>query len=159
MNNKLILLIPFIILIAAAILSSVSVSATTDNVTWVATDNFTISENNETLNDTIETSLSDLSDTITGLSQAVKLVALFLPLIFFTWLTIKIESDWGSPILAILTGGLSFIFGMNAPDIIDGKYVTSSFGLALAVAMIIYSLVCVGWSWDMMFKGRPQNAG
>jgi hypothetical protein len=81
-------------------------------------------------------------------------VALMIPLIFFTWLTIKIDSDWGSPIIAFITGGLAFFLGYNAPNIVDGLYKTSAFGLALAVSLVVYSLLCIIWSWSMMFKGR-----
>lgn len=103
--------------------------------------------------------MSELADAIEGLAGNINMapfmaMAVMIPLIFFTWLSIKIDSEWGSPILAFITGGLSFILGYNAPDILDGAYNTSAFGLTLAVVLVIYSLICVIWAWSMMFKGR-----
>lgn len=103
--------------------------------------------------------LSDLTDAIEGLAgnlnmQPFMVIAVMVPLVFFTWLSIKIDSEWGSPILAFITGGISFMLGYNAPDILDGAYETSTFGLTLAVVLVIYSLICVIWAWSMMFKGR-----
>jgi hypothetical protein len=106
----------------------------------------------------VSVAIEGLSETVGNFNMsAVLAIAMFIPLIFFSWLAIKIKSEWGSPILAFITGGLSYMLGMNAPNIIDGKYATTSFGLTLAVVLVIYSLVCVGWAWSMMFKGRGDN--
>lgn len=105
----------------------------------------------------IATSIDGLTDAVGGFNMsAILAIAMLAALAFFTWLAIKIDSDWGSPIIAFITGGLSYMMGMNAPELIDGKYATSSFGLTLAIVLIIYSLICVGWAWNMMFKGRSK---
>jgi hypothetical protein len=98
----------------------------------------------------ISNSLNSLADNM----MPFMVIAMMLPLGFFTWLTVKVDSDWGSPILAFVTGGISFFFGFNAPNFVAGPYETTPFGLVLAVALIIYSLLCIIWSWSMMFKSR-----
>lgn len=84
----------------------------------------------------------------------INIISIIAILTFFTILSLKVKSEWGSPILYILTGGISYMFGVNAPDIIDGQYATSDFSLTVAMALIIYSLVCIAWSWNAMFSNR-----
>ena len=85
--------------------------------------------------------------------NALSTIAMLLPVLFFTWLTLKIDNQRGGPVMALMTAGVALMTGFYAPDIIDGPYLTTGFSLMVAVAFMVYGLVCVGWTWHMMFGG------
>jgi hypothetical protein len=95
--------------------------------------------------------VEQIANSLSVIGQVGIALTIFSVLGFFTFLFIRIDSKWGSPVLALVTAGISLMTGFYAADIIDGYYTTTGYGLALSVALIIYGLVCIGWTWQMMF--------
>lgn len=116
-----------------------------------ATDNVTYLESYDTA--TIGgDGLENVSSALGVIGQVGIALAVFIIVGFFTWLTLRIDSDWGSPVLALVTAGIALMTGFYGADLIDGQYITTGYGLALSVALILYGLVCIGWTWQMMFS-------
>ena len=86
--------------------------------------------------------------------QSLATIGMLVPVIFFTVLTMKVDNKFGSPVLAMMTAGVAYFTGCYAPDIISGNYETTGLGLMVGVAFMMYSLVCLGWSLQLMSNER-----
>lgn len=124
---------------------------------WVfAADNTTYLEQYDTASIGGE-GVTEIANGLNVIGQVGIAVAIIAVIVFFTWLTKTISSQWGSPILALVTAGIALMSGFYGADLIDGNYTTTGYGLALSVALIVYGLVCIGWTWQMMFsKGGDE---
>jgi hypothetical protein len=70
-----------------------------------------------------------------------------LPLVIFSILAFWKENH----ILFIITFGIAFITGMNAPNIISGEHETTALGVSLGALLIGYALFCAAMAFRLMF--------
>ena len=71
----------------------------------------------------------------------------FMPLVFLSFLAF-----WRMhPVLFMFNGGIAMITAFYIPDIINSG-VTDNLGIAVALGMMGYSLVCFAFAFKLMFS-------
>ncbi len=59
-------------------------------------------------------------------------------------------------ILFMVTGAISIMLGLEAPDIIDGASLTTPSSIAIGLVLIVYALFCMGASFRLMFWSEAE---
>lgn len=54
-------------------------------------------------------------------------------------------------VLFMVAAGVSMISGLYGPDLINGQYETTGYGIAFGFALLVYSLICCGFTFRLMF--------
>lgn len=71
----------------------------------------------------------------------------FLILIVFSFLAF-----WKpNAILFMILFALSMMLGLASPDMVSSETTTTGTDMAVALALIIYGLLCAGWSFRLLF--------
>ena len=82
--------------------------------------------------------------------QALTTLALFMPVIIFSILAFWKENYF----LFMFTCIVAHMTGFYAPDIISGEYATTPLGVTVGICLVMYGIVCAGWSFALIFKGE-----
>lgn len=81
------------------------------------------------------------------ISVDLQAVAGFLPLIFLSVMAFWKENA----VLFMLTAAAAMLTGLYSPDIISGSDTTAPLGIAVGLALMTYSLFCIGMAFRLIF--------
>ncbi len=63
------------------------------------------------------------------------------------------------PVLFMAVGGLSMIFGLEAPDLISSTATTTNTDIAVVLSLILFSLFCLAMAYREMFRSDDSSEG
>lgn len=79
-------------------------------------------------------------------------------LVFLPLIGISALAFWkDNPVFFMIAFGLSWMIGLNAPNIISGNEQTTTAGIAVGMMMIYYGMFCAGMSFKYSFWGDYED--